>query len=54
MDIFIDVLFKIICLNREVYYLKFKVVLFENLGILNIFKKKELLILGKFYNIKLK
>ncbi|XP_062597523.1 uncharacterized protein LOC134258949 [Saccostrea cucullata] len=40
--------------NREAYHLKLKAALIENSGLLNIFKKKELLILGKFYNTKLK
>lgn len=53
-DISIDALLKTTCSNREAYHLKLKAALLENSGILNTFKRKELLILGKFYNTKLK
>lgn len=53
-DISIDALHKATCSSRKAYHLKLKAALLENSGILNTLRKKELLILGKFCNTKLK
>lgn len=53
-DISTDALLKATCSDRKAYHFKLNAALIENSWILNKFKKKEMLILVKFFNTKLK